>query len=492
MRSGEMLLCVANAVGLIALFVPGTGRLHRMRFLSLMPPLTAIAQVSLEGYRWQLIPAYVLATALGLGCGVRLAPSTKGPRWGWVAAAIMGVVVSAVSVAVPFLVPVFRFPEPGGPYAIGTVTYHWHDDDRREIFDPDPGARRELMAQIWYPAEPWHTGPGEPYVPDAEALAPIAGRLLGVPGFVFDYWDRVPTHATRMAPVASARGEYPVLVYASGLNAFRQSNLFQIEQLVSRGFVVVGLDQPYTSAATVFPDGRTVPGWPKDRLVDVIQQSITPTTPAPELGDTELSGGLLPYLAQDLGFALDQLTRLNTADPHGLFTGRLDLDRAGAFGVSLGAMTVGQACHADPRLRACLMMDAAMPAEVVHSGLRQPAMWLTRDADSILRERGSSGGWPEHEIRETIDTQRETFGKSPEGAGYHIEIPGMFHVNYTDAPRWTPLARMLGLAGPIDAARGHEILATYCTGFFERHLAGKDVPLLDSAPPWTGVRIERR
>jgi predicted dienelactone hydrolase len=286
----------------------------------------------------------------------------------------IGVVAFVVSVAAPVVVPVFRFPRPGGPYAIGTVTFHWRDADRREIFSADPAARRELMAQVWYPAERGIKAPTAPYVADATALSSAAGRLLHVPGSVFDYWDMVPTHATRMPPMASTRSEYPVLVFASGLSGFRQSNMFQVEQLVSRGFVVVDLDQPYTSAATVFPDGRTVAGWTKNRLGAVIEQSITPITPAPMLGDVELPNGVIPYLAQDVSSALDQLARLNAADPRGLFTHRLDLDQIGAFGISLGSMAVGEACHADPRLRACLMMDAAMPADVVRDGLKQPGM----------------------------------------------------------------------------------------------------------------------
>jgi hypothetical protein len=309
---------------------------------------------------------------------------------------------------------------------------------------------------------------------------------------VFDFWDEVPTHATRRPPVAAARPRYPVLVFASGLNAFRQSNMFQVERLVSHGFVVVGLDQPYTSAATVFPDGRTIAGWTKDRVYPAVQQSLTPAVPAPALGYAELADGLIPYLARDIGFALDQLTRLNAADPEGLLTGRLDLERAGAFGVSLGAMTVGQACHTDPRLRACSMMDAAMPADVVRAGPRQPSMWLTRDAESILLERERSGGWPDREITETITTQREVFAASPPGQGYHVEIPGMFHVNFTDAPAWTPLAEKLGLSGPIGGARGHEIVAAYTLAFFERFLSGGDAALLDGPAPWREVRIERR
>ncbi|MCV7223814.1 carboxylic ester hydrolase [Mycolicibacterium elephantis] len=477
-----------NAAGLVALSVPPRGRLSDVRHLALLPALAAIAQLALEGYRWQMVPAYVLAGAIVLWRITRV----SGPRWVRRVAVGLGVAVFAVSAAVPVAVPVFRFPAPEGPYAIGTVTYHWRDDDRREIFDADPAARRELMAQVWYPAQAGADAPNAPYISDSAAFAPSAGRLLGVPGFVFDHFDVVPTHATQMPPMASERPRYPVLVFVSGLNAFRQSNTFQVEQLVSRGFVVVGLDQPYTSAVTAFPDGRTIDGWSKERLVDVIQQSITPSDPAPSLGDVSLPDGLFPYLAGDISFALDQLAWLDTSDPHGLLTGRLDLERAGAFGVSLGAITVAQGCHADPRLKACLMMDAAMPANVVRDGLSQPSMWLTRDADSILLERSRSGGWPDHEIHETLSTQRATFAKSTPGQGYHIEIPGMFHMNYTDAPAWTRLAEQLAFSGPIGGRRGHEIVAAYSAAFFENTLAGKHSELLRGPPPWEEVRMDRR
>ena len=491
-RLGEILLCVANVAGLVVLCVPLRGRARWVRYLAVIPPLAAVAQVIAEGYRWQTIPAYVLSAGIGLSWALQVARPRRWPAWARFVGMGIGIVVLVLSVAAPVVVPVFRFPRPDGPYAIGTVTYHWRDADRREIFSTDPAARRELMAQVWYPAEPGVKAPTAPYVSDAAALSSVAGRLLHLPGFVFDYWDMVPTDATQLPPVTSTRPEYPVLVFASGLNAFRQSNMFQVEQLVSRGFVVVGLDQPYTAAVTVFPGGRTVAGWTKDQLDAVIEQSIRPITPAPKLGDVELPNGLIPYLAQDVSFALDHLARLDAADPHGLLTHRLDLDHAGAFGVSLGAMTVGEACHADPRLRACLMMDAAMPADVVRDGLQQPAMWLTRDAGSILLERSRSGGWPDREIDETLTTQRNVFAESRPGHGYYVEIPGMFHVNFTDAPIWTPLAQRLALSGPIGGTRGHEIVAAYSVAFFDRVLTGNRASLLDAPPPWAAVHIDRR
>src|SRR5579863_299749 len=105
------------------------------------------------------------------------------------------------------------------------------------------------------------------------------------------------------------------------------------------------------------------------------------------------------------------------------------MHHVGAFGVSLGAIVVAQACHADSRLKACLMMDAAMPADVVQSGLKQPSIWLTRDASTMRLERERSGGWTEAEIHQTLSTMQAVYAKSQPGDGYYVDIPGMFHVN---------------------------------------------------------------
>lgn len=77
---------------------------------------------------------------------------------------------------------------------------------------------------------------------------------------------------------------------------------------------------------------------------------------------------------------LDQLESLHRADPNVILTGKLDLRRVGVFGISLGGIVVGEACRIEPRLRACLVMDAPMSTDVVRAGLQQPSMWITRDA----------------------------------------------------------------------------------------------------------------
>jgi hypothetical protein len=74
----------------------------------------------------------------------------------------LGIPALVVVVALPAVVPTYAFPPPAGPYAIGTLTYHWVDAARPEILTADPADTRELMAQVWYPAEPTPDAPRSP------------------------------------------------------------------------------------------------------------------------------------------------------------------------------------------------------------------------------------------------------------------------------------------------------------------------------------------
>jgi len=149
-------------------------------------------------------------------------------------------------------------------------------------------------------------------------------------------------------------------------------------------------------------------------------------------------------------------------------------------------------CWLEPRLRACLLEDAFMPADVVQAGLRQPTMWITRDADTMRLERRCAGGWAEAAIHETLTTMRAVFERLP-GAGYYVQVPGMFHADMTDVPLLSPLASRLGLSGPIGAQRAHRIINAYSLAFFDRHLKDRPAVLLDGpAAQYPEVLFETR
>lgn len=81
MRPGELVLCAVLAAGLLALVLPVP---RGLRLIATLPVPVAVAQLIFEGYRWQLIPAYVLAAAIGawevvsIGRGGRSSPRDGG------------------------------------------------------------------------------------------------------------------------------------------------------------------------------------------------------------------------------------------------------------------------------------------------------------------------------------------------------------------------------------------------------------------------------
>ncbi len=489
MRPLETLLSLANLLAFFALAVPLPRVVPWMRHLAPIALAIAVAQVLVEGPRWQMVPAYALAGLFFLVWLLQTIAPVGGPaekgRTNRLAVGLavgLGMLGLAVSVALPIMLPVFRFPHPSGPYEIGTLTYHWVDADRPEVFTADPDDRRELMVQIWYPAEGDPSSPRAPYIQDADAVSSAFARLFDVPEFLLGNLKYVTTNAIPStlvaAPMADDEPGYPVLIYLEGLGAFRQMNTFLVEELVSHGYVVVAIDQPYTATDVVFPDGRQAEGLPLERTKPLARQSFLPAERAPTLNGRTFQEGIVPYLAQDVSFALDRLAVLNQADPNGILTGRLDLQRAGTFGPSLGGLVGGEACRLEPRLRACLFLDAPMPTDVVEEGLQQPAMWITRDADAMRLERRKIGGWPEAEIHAELTSNRAVFESLP-GDGYFVQVPGMFHSNFTDIPSWSPLWRLLGVAGPIDVQRANSIINAYSLAFFDRHLKSQPATRFD-------------
>jgi hypothetical protein len=288
----------------------------------------------------------------------------------------------------------------------------------------------------------------------------------------------VITNAAVSAPILDSPSRYPVLIYLTGLGGFRSASTFQIEGLVSHGYVVVGIDQPGPVAMVRFPDGRKIIGWQKEEISPMIMQSIEPQSIAPILSGKKFPEGILPYFAEDVSFTLNQLALVNAADPNQILTDRMDLEHVGIFGISLGGENAAEACLRESRLKACLIMDVWLPADVVRSGLKQPVMLITRDADTMRLERQRSGGWTEKDIALTLTTMKSVYESQPNDA-YYLEIPRMFHVNFTDAPYWSPIMAQIGLTGPIDRQRGFNIINAYSLAFFDHYLQRQPSQLLN-------------
>ncbi len=468
MRAFEFALLVTGIPLLLRPFLPIRDRRRWTGLLLALPALFAALHLILEGPRWQMVPAYALIGLLLLLTALRALRPARSPAgrkvWAIVLSGLGGLLL-AVAFALSALFPIFRLPRPSGPYHVGTVTYHWLDAGRDETFTDDPTDRRELMVQLWYPAEGVRGAKRALYLEHSEIIGPVLGKVqFGLPPFVFSHLRYVRGNAIPGAPVAAAQLRYPVLLFSHGRGGLRVQNTFQTEELASHGYVVAAIDHTYAAAATVFPDGRVVSVDPRVRDVRYLENKFE-------------------LLANDARFVLDQLEALEAGDPEGRFRGRLDLDRVGIFGHSLGGVIAALACQLDERFRAGMDIDAFVPRDVVEGGLAQPFMFITRDAATMEQELARQD--PEKR-REAIDEQMgsiHAFLDRAQSPGYLVEIRGLYHFNATDLPLWTPLTSALGMTGPIDAARAHRIINAYTLAFYNRHLSGEAAPLLDGPSP---------
>jgi len=485
MRTFETLLTITNFLIFFTAMIPLPRALGFIRFLTPLAPIVTAVQILLEGWRWQMIPAYLLSglflliwlyQKITFASNLTTQPHNKRAAFGL--AFGFGIFGMAVSLTLPIVLPVFHLPQPGGAYGIGTLTYHWADTARPEVFSTDPDTRRELMVQIWYPIKKDKTSQPSPYLQEASAVTAAIARLHNLPVFSLVYLEHVKSHAVSSAPVSNEQSTYPVLIFLEGLTGYRQMNAYQVEELVSQGYVVVGIDQPGVAAAVAFPDGQIIFGLSKVEMEPLVQQSIQPLNAAPLLNGQSFEDGLIPYLAQDVSYTLDQLTLTNVSDPQGVLTGKLDLQQIGILGVSLGGIVAAEACLLDQRLQACLVMDAGMPADVVRMGLQQPVMWITRDAGTMRLEREKSGGWTEQDIQQTQSSMRSVY-KNLQDAGYLVQVPGMFHIDLTDDNYLSPIFPYIGLSGPIGSQRAHEIINAYTLAFFDRYLKNAPEALLE-------------
>jgi hypothetical protein len=114
-------------------------------------------------------------------------------------------------------------------------------------------------------------------------------------------------------------------------------------------------------------------------------------------------------------------------------------------------------------------------------------MWITRDAQTMRNE-----GWSQFDIDQHQATMRAVFNRLANN-GYFVQVDGMFHVNLTDVPLFSPLLSWSGMTGPIGGKRAHDIIKAYSVSFFDEYLEGPKSSLLDSATKhFPEVQFEKR
>jgi predicted dienelactone hydrolase len=424
----------------------------------------------IEGLRWQMIPVYGMTLVPVVIFAVKHFSKPKEvkkkvSRIRLILITTLAVLYSFIAVALPLLLPVFTFEKPTGPYKIGTVSYAWKDDRREELHTPEPGDKRELMIQIWYPASSTAKGKKAPYVSHPDVFADGYSKALHMPKLLFTSIGFAKTNAIEAAELSDQESAYPVLIFSHSLNGTKNQNTFEVEQLASHGYIVVGIDHTYRSTISVFPDGRTVQFVPQEsNTIDYLDK-------------------INDEWVEDAKFVLDQVEKLAKNDPDHRFTDRMDLERIGMFGHSFGGATTTQMLMTDSRIKAAINMDGGLYGKlrIPADGLKKPFLMMSADDTLSGTEHMSdayiaSQGTTREELSQFFE---DTFARQTSvamGGNYWMKIKNMKHMGFSDMYLISPLFEK---SEGVDVQRVHQLINDYSLDFFDHYLKQEPLKLLD-------------
>jgi dienelactone hydrolase len=449
-----LVLAVVCAAAIVWPALFGTRSRRGLVFLATIG--VAISQLVLEGFRWQLIPVYLVA--LGLGLGDLFSVERDLPWWRRVSRPVLGLVGLGMMVLPSVILPVPILPEPGGPLEVGTVTLEVVFPERPEAYGENPDTRsRRVMVQVWYPAEAVAEPTVVPWTNDLDVVGPALARRIGFPSFALSHTSYTSAHGVPSAPALA--GTYPVVLYSHGWRGFRSIAINQMEMLASHGYVVIAPDHTYGALTTRFPDGDIV-GFDPDALPD--EEITDPDVYA------DRAVQLVDTFTDDLIGLVDAL-ELGEAGPFGSIATHADLGRIGVYGHSTGGGAAVRFCLSDERCDAVLGMDAwvePVPDRIIANEATVPMLFMRSDGWRGTPNDGRLRGLAERSTDVT----------------YWIGIEGAGHNDFVVTPFFSPVAARLGMKGPISVGRVVPIIDRFLRGFFDSALLGAGTAAVEQNP----------
>jgi dienelactone hydrolase len=379
-----------------------------------------------------------------------------------------------------------ELPGPTGPHAIARLTVRWVDDARPEPITDDPNDRREVTVHLWYPAAATEQPPAA-YVPDLAVLRSVLDART------IEAYEHTHLHAVDAVAPADAPVSFPLVVLSHGDDMLSAQYGFLAEELVSHGYAVAAIDHPYDARAVALSDGRVV------AFADDLWPELPPPDPSgkpdPDSEHARWYRARVDARAADVRFLLDRLAALDLAEAGGSIAARLDLDRVGYVGHSVGGVAAGELCRTDARLRACVNLDGDSglgpfyldPGDDDGIAFAQPYMMLTKPF-AVPDAQLAAWGLTRETWSKNLQAERDRFFGSVAGGSYRVELDGASHSSFSDDP-----FVFAALAGDPTGAhlRRLQLIRRCALELFGMALRGEPAPLLAGDADEPGLAIAR-
>jgi hypothetical protein len=370
-------------------------------------------------------------------------------------------------------------PKSTGKHFVGVTYLSFIDEDRKEIFDSTQESQREITVKAWYPTD--LQSDHEPYLLEAEAN--FVTKYLQFPLM----YKELKTNAGRDLPVSSRENKYPVLIFSHGWGEHYSQNTILMEELASHGYIVFSIAHHYECKFSSYPDGRFIyiemnnPRFQKMMKEQMNAYAIGHFEKLKNAASDEERAQVFlemitavpliltespKYWAEDIAFLIDRLEMMNEGD--NLFQNKLDLDRIGVFGMSLGGLATSVICSTDKRVKAGINIDGAFVSTPLDGKYQVPFMFLN--------SKRYLGCGPLLVSQSTKDC-------------YSLSVKDSDHYNFTDYSIY-PVPSVRILLGPIDGKKTIEIMNVLIPAFFDQYLKDKkDIDLLKAASLYPEIEI---
>ena len=408
----------------------------------------ATFQFFLEGLRWQFLPSTYLLPAMFM--------AYKFQRTS-IAIRVLFSIWWALSIVLPWAVPVFTLPTPKGNFEVGTETFHWVDSSRLEWFTEEiTGDVRELMVQVWYPGENTEGLKTNGYMDFIDLRAKALAKAGKLPAFLPGHLSMIKTNSFQSVDLAEKNLGRPVLIFSHGITGSRHLHQVLFEYLASYGYVVFAPDHSFDCNLTIFPDGR---------IADY-RSEITGHPDSVMIREKQIRTRAL-----DIGFIIDQIEKIDNGIIDSKLNGKLNLDKIALGGHSYGGATAVFASYSDRRIKACMVLDSwinPLPDSVISKGLRVPFLFMGRPH------------WDDSDYPTNYKKLDELMARSSNDK-YHLHIKKTLHLDYTDIPLMSPLIDRVMDVGNLPPAISLPLVNQLAHGFLDKYLLGGDGQILNRA-----------
>lgn len=288
----------------------------------------------------------------------------------------------------------------------------------------------------------------------------------------------MPIHTFSEVDISNHYDNYPVILISHGLGGLSDLYLAQIQELVSNGYVVVGINHSYSCFLTFLPDGRILPN-----NYDI---SIERALNGANGNVINKITNEIDICIEDIRFTIDMLESFNI-DSNSFLKSRLNLNNLAIMGHSVGGAISAEICRLEKRCKAGVSLDGSIIERTVESGFNKPFLFLVGyllDKEQDILNRRLRRLKINNEHFKTIKKQREHIATLCDKIGkdaFYIPLKEAGHLSFTDLSHLSPVLKTF-LNVHTGAKHGPEITKKtnkYLISFFDKFLKQRENPYFE-------------